>query len=53
MALEVHVCWLNLRIANDRNLQGERPMPNKPSVLITGTSSGIGTVYAERYRNAA
>ncbi len=29
--------------------QKARPMTKKPSVLITGASSGIGTVYAERF----
>src|SRR5262249_1694769 len=29
--------------------QGEREMKTKPSVLITGASSGIGAVYADRF----
>jgi uncharacterized protein len=28
---------------------GEKQMPNKPSVLITGASTGIGAVYADRF----
>jgi short-subunit dehydrogenase len=29
--------------------KGEKPMPNRPSVLITGASAGIGAVYADRF----
>jgi uncharacterized protein len=39
-----------VRIAILAKIQsGEKQMPNKPSVLITGASTGIGAVYADRF----
>src|SRR5215831_5866086 len=35
--------------ANDSRLKRRKTMPDKPSVLITGASSGIGSVYADRF----